>query len=80
MTSGCEWEPIQPFNSLRDYEEFLQSLNGQIETGVVRAVPVDPKLGWGSAWDEHWYECMASHEIWRLVAPDPPFRGVFKKV
>ena len=80
MANGCEWEPIQPFQSLHEYEEFLQSVNGQVESGLVRPVPLDPKQAWGTAWDEHWYECLGTGEIWRLVAPDPPFRGVFKKI
>jgi len=55
-------------------------VNQQVEFGLARRVPLDPQRAWGTAWDEHWYECVSTGEIWRLVAPDPPFRGVFKKV
>jgi hypothetical protein len=80
VANPCNWEAIDRFNSLAHYEEFLRWITGQIAEGRAQAVPMDPAKAWGTAWDEHWYECLASNDVWRLVGPDPPFRGIFKKV
>lgn len=80
MTNACQWEAVDRFQSLAHYEELLASINQQVGAGRVQSVSVDPKKAWGSAWDERWFKCADSDEVWRLVAPDPPFRGIFKKV
>jgi len=80
MVNACDWEPIERFQSLAHYEQFLTSINEQVKEGRAKAVPLDPAKAWGNAWDEHWYQCIAANELWRLVAPDPPFRGVFKRL
>ena len=80
MVDGCDWEAIEGFQSLADYDKFLSWINAQVATGGAAAVPLDPAKAWGSAWDEHWYRCVADREVWRLVGPDPPFRGVFKRL
>lgn len=80
MANACDWEPVDRFKSLVDYEQFLSWLNRQVTEGRAAAVPVDPARGWGNAWDENWYRCDGDGEVWRLVGPDPPFRGIFKPV
>ena len=80
MGSPCDWESVDRFKSLADYEQLLAKITEQVANGRARVVAVDPDKGWGTAWDEHWYQCTDKNEIWRLVAPDPPFRGIFKKV
>lgn len=80
MTNPCDWTAIDRFESLAHYEDFLARITKEVSDGRARLVPVDPKRAWGTAWDEHWYECLPNKEIWRVVAPEPPFRGVFKKL
>jgi hypothetical protein len=80
MVSACGWEPINRFESLAHYEQFLSSINEQVAAGRVIALPLDPAKAWGNAWDEHWYQCVDDPAVWRLVGPDPPFRGIFKMV
>ena len=80
MVSGCDWEPVERFESLADYEKFLSWINEQVAAGRAAVVPLDPSKAWGTAWDEHWYRCVADWELWRLVGPDPPFRGTFKRL
>jgi len=80
MVNGCDWEPIERFESLADYEKFISWINGQVAAGRAALVALDPAKAWGNAWDEHWYQCVADREVWRLVGPDPPFRGVFKRL
>jgi hypothetical protein len=78
--SSCGWEPIKAFDSLNQYKEFLANLEEAVAAGNAQSVPVDPIEGWGSAWKERWFECKADHRTWRLVAPDPPFPGVFERL
>jgi len=80
MGKGCGWEPIQHFGSLEHYEDFLSALNSEVGSGSAHQVALDAKRAWGTAWDERWFQCVENGEVWRLVAPDPPFRGVFKPV
>jgi hypothetical protein len=80
VVNACDWEPVDRFQSLAHYEQFLSRINEQVAQGHAVAEPLDPEKAWGNAWDEHWYKCVADHEVWRLVAPDPPFRGFFKKL
>ena len=78
--SPCDWKSVDRFKSLADYEQMLAKITEHVANGTARVVAVDPDKAWGTAWDEHWYQCAGNNEIWRLVAPDPPFRGIFKKV
>jgi hypothetical protein len=80
VANGCDWEPVDRFQSLADYEKFLSWINDQVSDGHAAAVPVEPTKAWGNAWDEHWYRCVSDRQVWRLVGPDPPFRGVFKRL
>jgi hypothetical protein len=80
VVNACGWEPIDRFQSLAHYEKFLSSINEQVAEGRAAVISLDPAKAWGSAWDEHWYQCGADPEVWRLVGPDPPFRGVFKRL
>jgi hypothetical protein len=80
VANACDWTPVDRFESLAHYEDFLAGIAKQVSQGSAKVVPVDPAKAWGSAWDEHWYQCLPSNEIWRLVSPEPPFRGIFKKI
>jgi hypothetical protein len=80
MNVSCEWDAIDGFNSLADYRRFQEWIKGQVTSGIAGSVPVAKPYSGSSLWDEHWYECLDTHEIWRLVGPDPPFRGIFKSV
>jgi hypothetical protein len=78
MSSDCGWEEIPGFRSLDDYKRALARLNEQVVAGEAAAVDLNAAERWGTAFDEHWFQCSSSGEIWRLVGPDPPFRGIFK--
>lgn len=65
---------------MSQYDEFRQSLDRQVTTGQAAKVPVAAPYSGSSLWDERWYRCLHDGSIWRLVRPDPPFRGIFKAV
>jgi len=79
VSSDCEWEVIDHFNSDADYAKFLRRIEEQVRSGVAKEVRVAKPYS-GIDWDERWFQCLARKDTWRLVAPDPPFQGVFKPV
>ena len=75
-----DWNQLDFFYSGREYVRFQEWIREEIAAGRVREVRIPWRAGWGNAWDEHWYQCRSCGQRWRLVGPDPPFRGIFKKV
>ncbi|TDV53004.1 hypothetical protein EDF87_10169 [Pseudomonas helmanticensis] len=71
---GCEWFVIEQFHSPGEYERFWVWINHQVDGGAAERVPVTDSFA-GLGFDEFWYKCTDSAVVWRLVAPDPPFRG-----
>ena len=80
MKEGCEWEAVDAFGSLAEYQRFHEWIKGQVTSGIAASVPVSKPYSGSTLWDEHWFRCLGDQQIWRLVGPDPPFRGIFKKV
>jgi len=80
MAASCGWEPIDGFKSLVDYELLRDSIREQVQLGQVDERRVAKPYSGLKTIDEHWYRCKATGEIWRIIAPDPPFPGIFNKV
>jgi len=80
MTSGCGWEPVDGFNSLAEYEKLRDSVSEQVSSGQADERRVAKPYSGLKTIDEHWYLCKATGETWRLIAPDPPFPGIFEKL
>jgi len=78
--AGCGWDPIDEFGSVAEYRCFHEWINGQVTSGLAAAVPVTKPYSGSVLWDEHWFKCLGDGQTWRLVGPDPPFRGIFKIV
>jgi hypothetical protein len=78
-TSDCDWTIIESFRSDQEYEGFHARLINQVKSGLATEERVKERYS-GIDWDEHWYRCAATKQTWRLVAPDPPFNGIFEPV
>jgi hypothetical protein len=76
----CNWEAVDGFASLAEYRRFHEWMENQVASGIAVSLPVGKPYSGSSLWDEHWFRCLGDEQIWRLVGPDPPFRGIFKKV
>jgi hypothetical protein len=74
------WEEIHGFTSQGEYESFVKYLETQVATGVAREQPVDPLYGKGMIYGGRWFQDIETGVIWRLVSPDPPFRGLWEPV
>jgi hypothetical protein len=74
------WEEIRGFSSPGEYRRFCTYIEGQIAAGVARERMVDPRYEKGMVDDGRWFEDLETSEIWRLVPPDFPFKGLWEKV
>ena len=72
--NNCNWEVIERFISLDEYARFVKWIDDQINGGKVEQVPVMESYA-GSAFEEKWFKCLSSSDVWRLVAPQTPFLG-----
>ena len=79
--NACNWEAIHGFESLSEYNRFCLWLSAQVVEGLVEHIPVSkPSEDLIFGLDEMWYRCKVSGEVWRLVAPQAPFRGMWDVV
>lgn len=73
------WRVVREFASLADYNDLLARLEQDVREGGAQSVPVDRPYSGSTLWDERWFKNRDTAEVWRLVAPDPPFRGLFNR-
>lgn len=67
-------EEINEFTSLNEFLRFEKWLDGHIKNGDI--IETSVKSYYLSInTQERWFQCLLSHEIWRLVYPDASFRG-----
>jgi hypothetical protein len=48
--------------------------------GDVREIKVDENYGRGLIYGGRWFEDVDTNEVWRLVPPDFPFKGLWEPV
>lgn len=73
-------EPIEihGFASPQHFREFQQLLDDAVAAGDVTRVEVGDRYG-SQMFQEEWYR-LVSGDVWRLVSPGFPFKGVFLRV
>jgi hypothetical protein len=74
------WEEIHGFVSPGEYVRFVSYLEEQVASGVAREYPADPLYGKGMIYGGRWFQDTETGAIWRLLPPDPPFRGLWEPV
>ncbi len=75
----CPWEEIYAFRSLLEYKNFENWMEQQIQAGKAEETEVKKHFS-DATFEERWFKHCSSGIIWRLVEPDPPFRGTFEQV
>jgi len=85
MRFCCPWKEVDAFISLAEFRSFERWMLGQVSGGLARQVPVATPYrcsdgGSNIVVAEVWYLHLQSRETWRLVWPEPPFEGIFKKI
>lgn len=71
------WHEIHGFRSPMEYQRFQSWLIELQHSHVIAEVPVSEPYAGSPMFVEAWYRA-GDGRTWRLVAPDPPFRGVFE--
>ncbi len=74
------WEEISEFKSPSEYERFTKYINDLINEGNAKEVDPDPQRRDGYSHTQRWFQNTETNELWRLVEPDFPFKGVWKPV
>lgn len=70
-------EEINEFFSISEFERFQKYIEGLINDGKLIEIPVQKRY---AGFPEHWYKCKSCSQIWRLVYPDFPFKGLWNIV
>lgn len=77
----CPWDKINDFQSLSEFNRFIDWMNEQVKSGQAEELPVEKRyLGECAGFPEKWFRHVRSGQTWRLVWPDAPFTGVFEPV
>jgi len=74
------WEEIRGFASPGEYKRFCAYIENQVASGVARERDPDPNYSEGTLAGGRWFEDIKTNEVWRLIAPDLPFRGLWERV
>ena len=74
------WEEIYGFESPSEYNSFVRYIEEQVSRGIARELPVDPLYGKGMIYGGRWFEDVETGAVWKLVAPDSPFRGLWEPI
>jgi hypothetical protein len=81
VSCGCnEFEEIHGFQSPGEYERFTEWVEAHRIAGEIEEIAVTRRYGRSELFEEHWFRCRGCDQVWRSVAPDPPFLGVFERV
>jgi hypothetical protein len=73
-----DWDEIHDFGSPGEYQRFLLWLSKALTESQLVEIPVGTHY-LSTAFEERWFRS-PSGAVWRVVAPDFPFRGVFALV
>jgi hypothetical protein len=74
------WEEIHGFDSSSEFDRFVTYLEQEIADARAAEVAVDPDYGSEMIFGGRWIRNETTGEVWRLVAPDFPFRGAWEPV
>jgi hypothetical protein len=78
--NNCPWKKITDFQSLSEFNRFVDWIGEEIRSGAAEDVAVAKPYLDGNTFKEKWFRHIESGKIWRLVWPDAPFHGVFEPV
>lgn len=80
MSECRTWEPIEDFRSPGEFKWFTKYVEQLVANGTVMEISADPNYSRGTVTGGRWFRCKANGEVWRLVAPDLPYRGEWSRV
>jgi hypothetical protein len=75
-----QWQEVHGFSSLSEFTRFVSCIEAQVRAKRAEEVPVDPDYSAGEIYGGRWFKDLESQRLWRLVAPDYPFRGLWEPI
>ncbi len=76
----CPWQSIHGFASYAEFQQFCVWMREIIAEGKAKQIPVLSRYRGIESLTEEWYIHIESQTTWRLIWPDPPFRGLFEEL
>lgn len=76
----CSWEKIPEFSSPSEYQRLVEYLIAQVKSGSAKEVACDMDYGKGEVYGGRWFQDVGSGQVWRLVSPDFPFKGLWEPI
>ena len=73
-------EEIHGFASPREYQRFVDFIDQHLKAGSIQEITADKNYQRGQVYGGHWFKLLNTGEVWRLVEPDLPFRGIWERV
>jgi hypothetical protein len=76
-------EEIKEFDSYLEYKRFINFLSARLNENEIEEIePKEFYLGTSpyKLNRDRWFKDCSTEDLWRLVPPDYPFKGFFKKV
>jgi hypothetical protein len=81
LTCSCGLlEEIHGFKTPGEFDRFKIYLAEQLSKDTIKKTITDQSYKKGMIFGGEWFICNTCNEIWRLVPPDYPFRGLWEKV
>lgn len=80
MCINSSWEEIYGFRNIDEYHRFVEYIERQVTEGDAIEIESDEHYGRGEIYGGRWFKAADSGVIWRLIPPDPPFRGLWEAV
>jgi hypothetical protein len=69
---------IHGFDSPQHFAQFCRAIEESIDKDELTPVAVEQPYG-SLMFEESWYRT-ATGQVWRLVSPEFPFKGIFERV
>ena len=76
----CVWEEIHGFTSPSEYTRFVKYIEQQVADLQAEEIIPNPNYGKGEIYGGRWFRHVNCLQVWRLVEPDYPFKGLWEPV
>lgn len=80
MSDDIEWARINDFKGILEFERFVAWIDDLIKSGGAIEHHVDHPYAGSTSLKERWITKAGRQQMWRIVWPDGPFKGVFEPV
>jgi hypothetical protein len=74
------FDEIHGFQTPGEFNRFVGFLKSQVKSGCLQEIAADPAYAKGELVGGRWFREIKSGKVWRLIDPDPPFRGLWEMV